>query len=366
MGHRPPTSRADRAAAGAKAVNEGVAIIIVNYRTPELTKACLSGLLSEHSEFRDLRVLVVDGGSGDNSADELTRLVARPEFRDWVDFLALPINGGFGWANNQAIHRLMARGDRPQYIHLLNPDAQIEPGAAVRLAEYLNGNPRTGAVGSQLLEPDGSLSGSAFSFPSIRGEFSRGARTGALERLFRIPPVSIDVPQAMEVDWVTGASVMFRVAALQEVGLFDEGIFLYHDEVELMWRMRTRGWTVAIEPRSRVRHIGGAATGVHGRESDQSIQPRVPAYFYRSRARLFGLTRGRSAAAFAFLAWLAGHAVWSARRFLGLARGGKPVDHQLRDHLLKAFPRNHDVVASAPRPDAPPTRAPRWMTDRWL
>ena len=127
MGHRPPTSRADRAAAGAKAVDEGVAVIIVNYRTPELTKACLSGLLSEHSEFRDLRVLVVDGGSGDNSADELTRLVARPEFRDWVKFLALPINGGFGWANNQAVHRLMASSDRPQYIHLLNPDAQIDP-----------------------------------------------------------------------------------------------------------------------------------------------------------------------------------------------------------------------------------------------
>jgi N-acetylglucosaminyl-diphospho-decaprenol L-rhamnosyltransferase len=168
------------------------------------------------------------------------------------------------------------------------------------------------------------------------------------------------------VDWVTGASVMLRVEALRQVGLFDEGVFLYHDEVELMWRMRKAGWTVAIEPRSRVWHIGGAATGVHDREVGGSVRPRVPAYFYRSRARFFGLTRGRFVATLAFMAWVAGHAVWSARRVLGLARGSKPIERQLRDPLSKAFPRHHDSVAAAPTPEASPTKAPRWIYDRWL
>jgi hypothetical protein len=187
-----------------------------------------------------------------------------------------------------------------------------------------------------------------------------------LDRLLRVPPISINASEATEVDWVTGASVMLRVEALRDVGLFDEGIFLYHEEVELMWRMRKAGWTVAIEPRSRVRHIGGAATGMHGRESSKSAQPRVPVYFYRSRTRFFGLTRGRSVAALAFLAWLGGHAMWTTRRLFGLARGSNGIEHQLRDHVVNAFPRKHDFARAAPTPDTPPTEAPAWMAKRWL
>jgi len=365
MGVEPPFSGSS-AREPTEVIDESVTVIIVNYRTPELTEKCLSHLRDERSAFRNLHVIVVDGGSADGSADKLATVVAGAEFQGWVELLALSINGGFGWANNQAMQRLISGSEPPQYIHLLNPDAEIEPRAVSLLADYLNRNPRVAAVGSQLVEPDGSLSGSAFIFPSIRGEFARGAQTGILERLLRVPPISIDATQSTEVDWVTGASVMFRVAALQKVGLFDEGIFLYHDEVELMWRMRRAGWAVAIEPRSRVRHIGGAATGVHDRETEGSVRPRVPAYFYRSRARFFGLTRGRWVATFAFLAWVAGHAVWSARRILGLAPRSKPIDHQLRDHLSNAFPRHHDFVAAAPKPDAPPTKAPRWISDRWL
>jgi N-acetylglucosaminyl-diphospho-decaprenol L-rhamnosyltransferase len=365
MGVEPPFSgSAAREPTGV--IDDPVAVIIVNYRTPELTEKCLSHLRDERSAFRNLRVIVVDGGSADGSADKLATFVAGAEFQGWVEFLPLPINGGFGWANNQAMQRLISSGEPPQYIHLLNPDAEIEPRAISLLADYLTCHPTVGAVGSQLLEPDGSLSGSAFTFPSIRGEFARAARTRVLERLLKVPPISIDAAQATEVDWVTGASVMLRVEALRGVGLFDEGIFLYHDEVELMWRMRKAGWTVAIEPRSRVRHIGGAATGVHGREAEKTVRPRVPAYFYRSRARFFGLTRGRSVAALAFCGWIAGHVVLRTRRLLRLARDSKPVDHQLRDHLLKAFPRNHDVVAASPKPDAAPTKAPRWRADRWL
>jgi len=348
----------------AKCIDEQVAVVIVNYRTPELTKACLSGLQKDRSAFRNLRALIVDGGSGDGSAEDLATFVAGVEFRNWVDFLPLSINGGFGWANNQAVHRLIK--EKPKYIYLLNPDAQIELDAVRFLADFLNRNPSVGAVGSQLLDLDGSSSGSAFNFPSIRGEFSRGARTGKLERLLRLPPISIQASQPIEVDWVTGASVMFRLEALLEVGLFDEGIFLYHDEVELMWRMRKAGWTIAIEPRSRVQHVGGAATGVHGRESGGSTKARVPAYFYRSRTRFFGLTRGRAVATIAFGAWIAGHIIWRTRRILGLARGSKPIDHQLRDHFLKAFPRKHDFIPAAPKADDPPTAAPAWLANRWL
>jgi GT2 family glycosyltransferase len=159
---------------------------------------------------------------------------------------------------------------------------------------------------------------------------------------------------------------MFRAAALRDVGLFDEGFFLYHEEIELMWRLRKAGWTVATEPRSRVRHVGGAATGVHSRPSASALEPRKPSFGYRSRTRYFSLTRGRMVATLAFCGWLLGHAVWRVRRLVGLSRNSKPFDHQLRDHLKNSFPRAHDRASAIASPDRPTSADPAWMSNRWL
>jgi GT2 family glycosyltransferase len=362
---RGETSRANTAIASPGS-SRNIATVIVNYRTAELTKACLASLERERHALPGLHVIVVDGGSGDGSAELLRATVDGPLYRDWVELVPLPINGGFGWANNRAIQRLMGRSDPPDYIHLLNPDSEIQTGAVSVLADYLDEHSRAAAVGSQLLEPDGSWTGSAFSFPTIRGEFARGARTAALDRLLRVPPVAINTARAAEVDWATGASVMFRAVALREVGLFDEGFFLYHEEIELMWRLREAGWTVATEPRSRVRHVGGAATGVHSRQTTSALEPRKPPFWYRSRSRYFALTRGRTVATLAFCSWLVGHSVWRARRLLGLARSSKPFDHQFRDHLKNSFPRAHDRASAIAAADGPTSAHPAWMSNRWL
>lgn len=352
--------------AGAASTRDSdVAVVTVNYRTPDLTELCIAALAKEREALPALRAVVVDGGSGDDSAEVLSAAFGRPEYKDWVEFLPMPINGGFGWANNQGIRSLLRSAQPPDYIQLLNPDAEVATGAVVALVEYLNANPGAGAVGSQLVDPDGTPAGSAFSFPSIRGEFSRGARTGALDKLLKVPPISIEATESMEVDWVTGGSVMFRVEALRQVGLFDEGFFLYNEEIELMWRLRKAGWAIATDPRSRVRHVGGVATGVHDREVPGPVEPRRPAYLYRSRARFFGLTRGRTGAAGAFAAFLAGHLIWKARRLLNLS-SGKPVDHEFRDHVRIGRPRRSDVTAAIAAPDGDLGQPPAWMERRWL
>src|SRR5437588_6905794 len=106
-----------------------VAVVNVNYRTPELTRRCIAALSKERARLPRLRAVVVDGGSGDGSAAELAEALAHPDYADWVEFLPLAINGGFGWANNQAM-LLLARSDAPpEFIHLLNPDTEVEPGA---------------------------------------------------------------------------------------------------------------------------------------------------------------------------------------------------------------------------------------------
>ena len=137
--------------------------------TPELTKRCLAALSAEKLIVPKLRAMVVDGASGDESAEVLAKAIARPELADWVSFIPLPINGGYGWANNEAICRLMMQPQPPNFIHVLNPDTEVEAGAVAALAQYLESHPRVGAVGSQLVEPDGSLTGSAFNFPTVRG-----------------------------------------------------------------------------------------------------------------------------------------------------------------------------------------------------
>lgn len=343
-------------------IDHFVAVVIVNYRTPSLTEACLRSLAGERSSFRRFQVVIVDGGSGDDSVEQLGTSIGHPEYRDWVELLPMKLNGGFGWANNQGIRCLMQRSDKPDFIHVLNPDAEVEPGAVRALAEYLSRHTAVGAVGSQLVEPDGSLTGSAFSFPTIRGEFARGVRTELFDRLLRAPPIELRRAHAAEVDWVTGASVMFRSEALRQAGLFDEGFFLYHEEIELMWRLHRAGWSVATEPLSRVRHVGGAATGVRSSARPAKLVRRTPAYWYRSRARMHALMGGRSRAALAFASWLGGHLAWRLRRGFGLAAGTKRTDHELRDQLRLGWPRAADASPAVGRIDSEVGEPPAWIT----
>ena len=348
------------ASAGSK-----VASVVVNYRTAALAVRCVTALVAERAALPGWRVVVVDGGSADGSADRLREALRQAAYRDWVELLPLDINGGFGWANNQAMLRLMQGSDPPDFIHLLNPDTEIEPGAVTRLKDFLLARPEVGAVGSQLLEPDGSPTGSAFTFPSISGELARGARTAAISRLLGVRETALKPrEQPCEVDWATGASVMFRVAALKDSGLFDDGFFLYHEEVELMWRLRRAGWSVWHEPASRVKHIGGAATGVHSRPSIGAPRPRRPAYWYRSRRRFFALTRGRVTALSAGLGWVVGHLLWRVRAALGLARKDGRVDRELGDQIRYSIvPRGDDCRHAAPAIDTPPGELPAWS--RW-
>jgi GT2 family glycosyltransferase len=343
-----------------------IAVVIVNYRTSELAKRCLASLLNEKQHLLRLQAILVDGCSGDGSAANLAKVIADPLYSQWVSLLPLEVNGGFGWANNQAMSLLLQQPDPPEFIHLLNPDSEIERAAVARLVEYLRENAKTAAVGSQLLEPDGSLTGSAFSFPSLRGEFSRGARTGLVDSMLKVPAISISSSTPIEVDWATGASVMFRSEALKQVGLFDEGFFLYHEEIELMWRLRQAGWGIAFEPRSRVRHVGGASTGVHSRRTQARAEPRKPSYWYRSRARFFALTRGRTVAVLAYLIWFAGYAIWALRHISGLARGAKPFSHQFRDHARFALPRPSDEIVAARAWNDQQAPMPAWMERGWL
>lgn len=339
-----------------------VAVVIVNYRTPDLALAAVRSLAAERERVPGLRVVLVDGGSGDGSADRIAAGLADPALSGWAEPMPLPINGGFGWANNQAIQRLMQGDGPPDYIHLLNPDAEIEPGAVAALVAVLEREPRCAAVGSLLLDPDGSPSGSAFRFQGPVGELVRGARIDGLRGLLRVPSGLVANAPAGVVEWATGASLMLRTAALREVGLFDTGFFLYFEEVELMWRLNAAGWHVRHEPASRIRHVGGAATGVRDGETRSRLAAPRPAYWYASRRRYYALARGRGVAAAANLAWLAGSALFGLRRALGMGRQHLVTRNEARDLIRHGILADKaDATPHIARWDDPVGREPAWM-----
>jgi GT2 family glycosyltransferase len=330
-------------------------IVIVNYRTADLAIACVEALAAERVTAGPFEVFIVDGNSGDGSAEKLASQFAQTP---WVTVLPLDFNGGFGWANNQAMLRLLQRDDPPDYIHLINPDAIAEPGAISTLLAVIEADPKIGAVASQLLEPDGRIAGSAFRFPSPGREFLRGVGLGGLGDKIGIKPTLMEFSEPGPADWITGASVMFRSAALRQTGLFDDGFFLYFEEVELMHRMTDAGWALWSVPASRVMHIGGAATGVAS--GIQTAARPLPAYRYEARRRYLVRANGVAGLIATNLAWLAGKFIGFPLRLLR-GKGDPSPPRELSMTLRHSFwPSGRDLRASIPRWDEPPGRMPAW------
>ena len=334
-----------------------IAVVIVNYRTPEMTLANVAALSAERSASPDLRVVVVDGGSGDGSAEKIR--VGLGGY-DWVELLSLDNNGGFGWANNQAMLHLLQGDDPPEFIYLLNPDAVVTPGAITALYEQLNADARGAAAGSQLLDGHGSRTGSAFRFPSIAREFFRGCQMNRVGRALGLKDGIIRAEGAQVVDWVTGASVMLRAEALREVGLFDSGFFLYFEEVELMHRLTRAGWTILFVPGSRVLHVGGAATGMAGAELHERAS--IPNYIFASRRRFLTRAYGSSTARAATLAWLAGNSMLRGMQRLGLLRDRPRADAERMGMVKHGInPDRADRTPAVTRWSDAPGAPPAWQ-----
>lgn len=349
-GARPQTGFEEDILAGLDGGN--VIAIIVNYRTPDLTEQCLAALSEERSLVPGLKAVVIDGASDDGSADQIANFLEGARYRGWAFFMPLSLNGGFGWANNQAILRLANTSREPPYIYFLNPDARVLPGAVAALVQELEKYPCCGAAGSQLLDQSGHPTASAFAFPSARREFASAAESERMAKLLGLPKFVIRSQRSVQVDWVTGASVMFRSEALREVGLFDDGFFLYFEEVELMHRLSRSGWQVRHVPSSKVVHLEGASTGVAaGSNSNQR-----PLYWYKSRSRYFFLTGGRWALLKANIAASIGALLGARRRFVG--KGEVPRKPK------RVFKGVEWPVASVPRWGDEPGRPPAWMAER--
>ena len=287
------------------------AVVIVNYRTPALVVDCLRTLAAEAAAEPDLRAVVVDNASGDDSLAVIGSAI-RDEAWTWAELKPLDRNGGFAFGNNAAVRHLLGGPNPPAYIWLLNPDTLVRPGAATALTDFMEAHPAVGIAGGRLEFPDGTPQTAAFRFPSLAAEMEDTIRIGLVTKIlgrFRVPGPIRGVPHPT--DWVNGASMMVRREVFDTVGLMDEGFFLYFEETDLCRRAKRSGWPVWHVPASRVVHLEGQSTGVTG--ANLSKKPR-PTYWFDSRARYFRKHLGGAYALLADVIFAVGFALWRIQR----------------------------------------------------
>jgi len=229
---------------------DGLAVGIVAYRSRRLLRDCLTAL-REHAPTRAMRVVVVDNDSGDGTVEMLR------EFPD-VELIEAGRNLGFAAATNLAF----GRGDG-RYFLALNPDTRVQAGVLDRLLHLMDEHPEIGICGCRLEREDGTFDHAAKrAFPTPLGALAHFMRIGrhdgapAALAQYRAPEV-----EQGPVDAVSGAFMLIRRQALDEVGRFDEGFWLYMEDLDLCYRFAKAGWVTWYEPSAVVTHVKGGSSG---------------------------------------------------------------------------------------------------------
>ena len=225
-------------------------VVIVSFRSRELLRDCLQSL-REHPPQAAMRVSVVDNDSRDGTVE-----MVEAEFPE-VRVIGADRNLGFSVANNQVI-----RGGDSDYVLALNPDTRVTEGALDRLLDLMASRPDIGICGCRLELEDGTFDHAAKrSFPTIAGALGhftgvgRRAEQGALSQ-YRAPEV-----EAGPVDAINGAFMLMRRATLDEIGLFDEGFWMYMEDLDLCYRCWEAGKVVWYEPSVTVVHVKHGSSG---------------------------------------------------------------------------------------------------------
>ena len=268
--------------------------VIVAYNSARTLRACVEPL----SRMDSVRVCVVDNASPDDSLGTL----------DGLDVKKIRAVGNDGFA---AGCNLGIAATEAPYVLLLNPDARLRAEDVAALADALDTAPGTAIVGPRILEDDGELAYSLRRFPRRRSTYAQAL---FLHRLWPRAPWTDELirdPGAYEkpgsFDWVSGACMLIRRTALEEVGGLDEQFFLYCEDMDLCARVREAGWDVHYDPGATARHEGGASAP---REQLLAIYARNRVIYARKHDRRGTATVEAAGVALGHLT----HAITAARR----------------------------------------------------
>lgn len=289
---------------------EHVSVVIVNWNAGGALHACLGALFaSEGGEPH--QVILVDNASTDGSEAILASTYPA------VEVIQNAKNVGFARAVNQGL-----RAARGQLVIILNPDVILWPSAVPRLLQFMATHPEAGVAGPRLLDPDGTVQGSARRDPSAwTALFGRSA---PLTRLFpnnpvsqrELPALSVEGNVPIQVDWLSGACLVARRTAWEQVGLLDERFFLFWEDADWCLRFRQAGWGVYYVPAACGTHFVGVSRA--GRRLGSILDFHLSAYRYYRKHRLLSavhpLTMLVGTGLLASLALRSVQALWPRRR----------------------------------------------------
>jgi len=285
-----------------------LAIIILNYKTPDLVLDCLVSLENEIAP--GIKVIVVDNDSNDGSVDRIEADIASNRWRGWVSVLRSPLNGGFSAGNNLGIQSVEADA----YL-LLNSDTIIRTGAIKQLLHAQTLHPDAGLIGPSMEDEHGDRTESAFNLITPVTELVRSAQTGPISRiLHRYDTRLEETDTPFQPGWIGFACVLIRREVIEQVGLLDENFFMYFEDIDYCRRVREAGWKILYWREARIVHLLGSSSGVTSREARMKRRPR---YFYEARSRYFAKYYGAAGLWLANFMWIIGRAIAFIRQLFG-------------------------------------------------
>jgi N-acetylglucosaminyl-diphospho-decaprenol L-rhamnosyltransferase len=223
-----------------------VDVVVVSYNSRKTLRACVEPLVNVDG----VNIIVVDNASSDSSLDSVVDLP--------ITTIALTRNGGFAHGCNAGWRAGLA-----PYVLLLNPDARIDGGSIEKLVDAMESMTRVGLAAPRILHADGSLEYSQRRFPRLVSTYAQAL---FLHRLFprarwtdELIRDEVAYRRTGTPDWVSGACMLLRQSALEELGGLDEGFFMYSEDIDLCRRLRSAGYDIVFEPAAEVRHEGGAS-----------------------------------------------------------------------------------------------------------
>ncbi len=253
-----------------------LSIIIVSWNTRELLDACLASVY-KYAPVCPFDIWVVDNVSTDDSVAMVQEKYPQ------VQLVENSENVGFARANNQAI--ALSQGE---YVLLLNPDTVVKPEALTTLIEFMATHSDAGAAGSRLLNPDESLQPSCHPSPTLAREMWRLLHLDKLRLYGRYNMYTWPTDTAREVDVIQGAALILRRSILDQIGLLDEGYFIYSEEVDLCYRLQKADWRLYWIPQSKVIHYGGQSTRQVAREMFLRLYQGKLIYFRKHYGQMAG------------------------------------------------------------------------------
>ncbi|MDR2966330.1 MAG: glycosyltransferase family 2 protein [Methanobacteriaceae archaeon] len=236
-----------------------LSIIIVSYETYELTKQTINSVIDTNHEF-SFEIITVDNCSKDNSYNQLKSAFKKESENNLIKFIANDKNEGFAVANNIGIK--IAKGD---FILLLNSDTIVVDQTIENTLDYIKKNIDVGVIGSKVILSDGTLDKACRrSFPEPKNSFYRLFGLAKLfpnNKKFNQYNLSyLDENGIYEVDSLTGAFMLLRKVAIDQVGLLDEDFFMYGEDIDYCYRIKKAGWKIIYYGNSEIIHYKGSSS----------------------------------------------------------------------------------------------------------